>query len=411
MAWSPDGKWIAYVYGNPATVVPGTFFGNLAPSEIRLSSVTGDQVVRVTDDTTSNLSPAWTPDGTLLFISNRDGGRDLYAVRVGRDGRPQGSPARLTTGLNAQAIAIAGDGSRLAYALFAEASNVWSVAVPPSGSASISAARQVTSGNQVIESFDLSPDGRWLVFDSNRRGNSDLYRIPLDRSGEPEQLTSGPLDKFFPSFSPDGREVVFHSFFQGRRQIYVIPSGGGNPVAVVPEPDDDRAGLWTPDGRSIFYTANLASPTFLEARVVTRDATGAWGKPRLWRRGCLGPFPSPNGKLVACSTKDINTFLGTVDGDSVRTINSAPYSSGYVGTASLGWSADSRFLYFLKPIGDSAGVWQLPVTGGSARRVVRFDDDARQWHRFGFRMRDNRAYFTLGDLQSDIWVAEIEGKR
>jgi len=411
MAWSPDGRWIAYVYGNPAAVVPGTFFGNLAPSEIRVSSVSGDVVVRVTDDTTSNLSPAWTPDGMLLFLSNREGGRDLYAVRLGRDGHPEGSAARLTTGLNAQSIAISGDGSRLAYALFTETSNVWSVAVPPSGSASISAARQITTGNQVIESFALSPDGHWLVFDSNRRGNSDLYRIPLDRPGEPEQLTSGPADKFFPSISPDGREVLFHSFTQGRRQLYVIPSAGGNPVPVVTEPDDDRAGLWSADGRTIFYTANLPSPTNLEARYVTRDAAGAWGKPKLWHRGCIGPFPSPDGKLVACSTKDVNTLIGTPDGDSLRTLNSAPYSSGYVGTASFGWSADSRFLYFLKPTGDSAGVWQLPATGGTARRVLRLDDEARQWHRFGFRMRDGRVYLTLGDLQSDIWVAEVEGKR
>jgi hypothetical protein len=90
---------------------------------------------------------------------------------------------------------------------------------------------------------------------------------------------------------------------------------------------------------------------------------------------------------------------------------SAPYSSGYVGVATFAWSPDSRCLYFLKPLGDSAGVWQLPVTGGSARRVLRFDDEARQWHRFGFRMRDGRIYLTLGDLQSDVWVAEIEGKR
>jgi serine/threonine-protein kinase len=411
MAWSPDGKWIAYVYGNPASVVPGTFFGNLAPSEIRVSSVAGDPPVRVTDDTTSNLSPAWTPDGTLLFISNRDGGKDLYAVRLGRDGQPQGQPARLTTGLNAQAIAVSGDGSRIAYSLFTETSNVWSIQVPATGSVSISAARQVTSGNQVIESFDVSSDGRWLVFDSNRRGNSDLYRIPLDRPGEPEQLTSGPLDKFFPRFSPDGREILFHSFVQGRRQIYVILSAGGAQVSVAPEPDDDRAGLWSTDGRSIFYTANLASISSVEARVVTRDAAGTWGNPKLWRRGCFGPVPAPDGKLVACSTRDLNTLVATLDGDSVRTVNSAPYTTGSVGTATFVWSPDSRFLNFLKPTGDSAGVWVLPATGGTARRSVRFDDDARQWHRFGFRLSGGRVYVTLGDLQSDIWVAEVERKR
>jgi hypothetical protein len=39
--------------------------------------------------------------------------------------------------------------------------------------------------------------------------------------------------------------------------------------------------------------------------------------------------------------------------------------------------------------------------------VVRFDDPTRPWHRFGFRVRGEQIYFTLGDLQSDIWVTEV----
>ena len=31
----------------------------------------------------------------------------------------------------------------------------------------------------VLEEHDVSPDGRWLVFDSDRRGNMDLYRMPV----------------------------------------------------------------------------------------------------------------------------------------------------------------------------------------------------------------------------------------
>jgi len=409
MAWSPDGRWIAYVYGNAASVVPGTFFGNLAPSGIRVSSVAGDPPVRVTDDTTSNLSPAWTPDGTLLFISNRDGGRDLYAVRLDRDGRPQGSPARLTTGLNAQAIAVSGDGSRIAYTLFSESSNVWSLPVSGPATTSIAAATPLTSGNQVIENFDVSRDGHWLVFDSNRRGNSDIYRIPLDRPGEPEQLTSGPLDKFFPHLSPDGKEIVFHSFAEGRRQMYVMPSAGGPPVAIAPEPDDDRSGQWSADGRSVYYTANYQSQTTVEARVVSRQADGSWGKPKAWRTGCFGPIMAHDGSMVACVQRDQNLFLANAAGDSLRVLLTAPYTQGIVGTFT--WAADSKAIYLLKPNGDSAGIRRVPVAGGPARLVVRFDDPTRQWHRFGFLSAGDRLYLTLGDLQSDIWVAEVERKR
>jgi len=38
---------------------------------------------------------------------------------------------------------------------------------------------------------------------------------------------------------------------------------------------------------------------------------------------------------------------------------------------------------------------------------VRFDDPTRPWHRYGLRVQGDRRYFTLGDLQSDIWVAEL----
>jgi hypothetical protein len=50
------------------------------------------------------------------------------------------------------------------------------------------------------------------------------------------------------------------------------------------------------------------------------------------------------------------------------------------------------------------------VSGAPARIVLRFDDPTRRWHRFGFRVRGGRIFFTLGDQQSDIWVAEVRVK-
>jgi hypothetical protein len=74
------------------------------------------------------------------------------------------------------------------------------------------------------------------------------------------------------------------------------------------------------------------------------------------------------------------------------------------------WSADGRLLYYL--FADSSGfsVRAVPASGGTPRVAVRFDDPTRPWHRFGFRVRAGRFYFTLGDLQSDIWVADVERK-
>src|SRR5215204_486556 len=45
---------------------------------------------------------------------------------------------------------------------------------------------------------------------------------------------------------------------------------------------------------------------------------------------------------------------------------------------------------------------EITVEGGVPRRVVRFDDPARPWHRFGFRVRAGRIFMTLGNRESDV---------
>ena len=54
----------------------------------------------------------------------------------------------------------------------------------------------------------MTPDGQWLVFDSDRGGNADIYRMRLP-GGTPEQLTTDPRDDFIPRWSADGREIAF----------------------------------------------------------------------------------------------------------------------------------------------------------------------------------------------------------
>src|SRR5207244_1882640 len=133
-----------------------------------------------------NVSPAWTPDGHhLLFVSDRDGARDVYAVRLASSGSPAGKPSRITAGLNAHGISLSADGTRLAYAVYTSRANVWAIPIPTDGPISVDRATQITTGNQTVEDFTVSPDGRWLYFDSDRSGNADLYRMPLG-GGEPQ---------------------------------------------------------------------------------------------------------------------------------------------------------------------------------------------------------------------------------
>jgi Tol biopolymer transport system component len=221
-AWSPDGRLIAYVAGNLDFPFGSVTLGNIGPSAIWIVPARGGAPVRLTDASALNTSPAWLPDSrSLLFISNRDGPRDVYRVSVRRGGDPAGPISRLTFGLGAHSVGLTADGRRLAYSVYSLRSNVWAVPLAGEGVASMAAARQITTGNQMIETFTLSHAGKWIYFDSDRSGNQDLYRIPAT-GGEAEQLTTDRGADFLPNVTRDGRAVVFHGVRQsqgGRRVI------------------------------------------------------------------------------------------------------------------------------------------------------------------------------------------------
>ncbi len=299
-AWSSDGRRIACVSGN-RQFVTNEDFGNIAPGGVWVLPAAGGTSVRVTDDESLNLSLLWVPGrASLPYLSNRDGGRDLYQVSLTRAGRPVGGPTRLTTGLNAAAVSLSADGRRLAYAVFAGTSNIWSLPIPGAGTASASRAEPVTAGNQVIELFDLSDDGRWLAFDSDRGGTQQIYRMPLD-GGELEQLTTDAEPAFSPSFSPDGREIAYHRFRAGHRQIFLLPAEGGTPTQVTAGREHYRVPEWSPDGRTLAVWKAPNTPA-QETDLVARDANGKWDVPwTLVKGGTIGVW-TPDGSAVLTLT-------------------------------------------------------------------------------------------------------------
>ena len=419
-AWSPDAGRLACVSGN-RPFVTSEDFGNNAASSVWLLPVDGGAPQRVTDEESLNMSPAWLPGGgTLLYISNREGGRDIYQLQLTRAGRPAGEASRLTTGLNAASISVAAAGRRLAYATLSETANVWSLAIPSSGVASVSRAEAVTTGAQVIEAFDLSPDGRWLAFDSDRGGTPQIYRMPMGAGTEVEQLTAGAEPTFSPSISPDGREIAYHAFRGGSRQVFVMPSEGGPPSQVTTGSGHYQNPEWSPDGRALTFVRGYRTPA-QQVMLVTRDARGGWTAPRpLLKLGILGVW-QPNGRLVLTalgaggSAHELAVIpAGAPDAQArvVLPVRDPDTDLAQVGFNGYAWSADGRAIYFIgrDPREGGVAVWHLPAAGGMPRAVVRFDDPTQRWTRTtGMRVRGGRFYFNLGDQQSDLWMAEIAG--
>jgi tricorn protease len=142
-------------------------------------------------------------------------------------------------------------------------------------------ARRLTShpGLELYPKF--SPDGQWIAFTGQYRGDEQVYVISVN-GGEPKQLsyypTQGPLpsrwgtDHQVYGWSPDGKRVLFRSLRQdfGNGRLYQVSVDGGLP-SVLPMP---RAGSgdFSPDGNKIAY-----SPLFRDFRTWKRYQ-GGWAQ-------------------------------------------------------------------------------------------------------------------------------------
>ena len=406
-AWSPSGKWIACVAGNTESAFPGEGFGNLAPSTVVLFPAGGGAPVTLTQSGVFNQSPVWSDGSRLLFISNRDGPRDIYALSLSSSGRPKGDLARLTTGLGALSISLSPAGRRLSYAVYSAQANIWSLPVPTAAPVTPKGATQITSSHQVIESMRVSRDGRWLLYDSDLKGNADIYRIPIG-GGAAEQLTSDPSDEFAPGLSPDGRAIAYHSFRRGTRDIEVKPLDGGPIEQVTTGPGQESFPVWSPDGSAIVYWDQLAPFT---AFTVRRGNAGQWLSPERVTSPAVFPDWSPDGREIAYVTRIAPEraqlcAIPAAGGAPRHVFDPGPTDPS---PEKALWSPDGRTLYFKAHDADQrTSFWAVSAAGGGRPRLLtRFDDPNWQSIRPFFATGGQRLYFPVEDRESDIYVAEL----
>jgi Tol biopolymer transport system component len=97
-----------------------------------------------------------------------------------------------------------------------------------------------------------SPDGKQIVFFSNRAGSYNIWIMNADGSSQ-RPLTQGPGDDRRPSWSPDGKWIVFDSERSGNENIWVVSASGGDPIQVTHGSDIENFPSWSPDGKHIAY--------------------------------------------------------------------------------------------------------------------------------------------------------------
>lgn len=285
---SPDGRRIAYVRRT------NDIMTDSAVSSIWLIDVaSGEEIPLVTGEGT-HVSPRWSPDGTrLAYISTESGGGPELHVRW----MESGASANVTALAEApQSLAWSPDGAQLAY----------STRVPDTA--------------PTLGEAPQKPEGaEW---------------------GKPLQV----IDKVTYRFDGSGYAKP------GTTQFFVVSATGGGPRQLTHgEYDNGGAIEWSPDSRTIYYSANRRPDweiETLESEIYALDVASGTISALTARKGPdFGPQVSPDGKRIA-----------------------------YLGFDDLGNAFDQTGLYVMNADGS-----------GARRLAIDFDRgfDAIEWTRAG----------------------------
>ena len=101
----------------------------------------------------------------------------------------------------------------------------------------------------------ISPDGRKIVFSSNRDGDYEIYIMNCDGSNQQRLTTSVGFD-LHPDWSPDESKIAFFSERDGNYEIYVMDANGSNQTRLTFNTWQDQLPDWSPDGLKILFSSN-----------------------------------------------------------------------------------------------------------------------------------------------------------
>jgi Tol biopolymer transport system component len=107
-----------------------------------------------------------------------------------------------------------------------------------------------------------SPDGRTIIFRSNRKGHYDLYRKAVDTVATDELLFADAMDKLPTSWSADGKLLLYNGGATQGQDLWILPvtsAATGTPLKpsiLLQTPFNEGLGQFSPDGRWILYMSD-----------------------------------------------------------------------------------------------------------------------------------------------------------
>jgi Tol biopolymer transport system component len=230
LAWVPDGRGlVATTQEQGLGLVVQVVYVSYANGEVR----------RITNDLNYYTNVSVTADSRVVATTQMEFSWDAWvALMAALD-----SAKPITSDGRVNGPTWSPDG-RIVYFNVADG-NIWLMGADGSNP------KQLTSNTEEANLFPrFSPDGQYIVFDSDRAGSLQIWRIDSD-GNNPKQLTDSPFQDWSLDCSPDGKWVVY-SKWGPEKGIWKVPMEGGNPVRLTGT--EEHFPTISPDGRMIAYS-------------------------------------------------------------------------------------------------------------------------------------------------------------
>jgi Tol biopolymer transport system component len=232
------------------------------------------------------------------------------------------------------------------------------------GSRAVSIA-DATSSEVVFQVGCHSDDSGVLLFTSDRRGDTHIYRT--DPDGSRVRNLTPDAEASNGDWSPDGKQIVFQSERDGAAAVYVMNSDGSQTRRLTA----GGSPVWSPAGRQILFLKN-GNMTVMEADGSNLRTLGVG----------LSPTWSPDGSRVAFAIVDQSRcvvdffcpgeiWVMAADGSERRRLTVSTQASDRTGAPS--WSPDGTTIAYTRTccfLGTNEnGLWLISADGGVPRRV------------------------------------------
>jgi Tol biopolymer transport system component len=351
--WSPDGKWLVVA-------------GKIGDGPIRLHAISiesgEDRPLTSPPPSAEDIEPAFAPDGRSIAFARWTGMNlaEIWVLKVSSTLEPQGEPRKLSIeGTFAKEPVWTADGREILYSSGLDIrANIYRVPADGSGSSHL-----IEALGDGVEGPSLSYSSHRLAYSRQLR-NSNIWRLDLQaKTQAPQTIISSTFREASPQYSPDGKRIVFYSNRSGLNQIWVCDADGTR-AAQLTSMTGNITGTprWSPDGKQISFDSNSGG----DWQIYVMDADG--GKPKRLTDDKQNNF-------VASWSQD-GRWIYFTKGNSDEQIWKVPAQGGAAvqvtrhGGSGPTESADGRTLFYIKALGGNrSSLWRMPVAGGDEVQV------------------------------------------